>query len=112
MMGGAPSKSEANLFTLANLITWVVVGLIGGSLAGLAVTRQRAGFGLLSNLALGCAGAILGGALFELFNLLPELDKVSISARDILAAFIGSLLVLAARWAWRRRAEKKASDRS
>jgi uncharacterized membrane protein YeaQ/YmgE (transglycosylase-associated protein family) len=94
------------MFTLANLITWVAVGLIGGTLAGRVVTWNRAGYGLWSNLALGCAGAIVGGALFELLNLLPSLDKVAISARDILAAVLGSLLVLAIRWAWGRWTEE------
>lgn len=93
------------MFTLANLITWIVVGLIGGTLAGRVATRSMAGFGLWSNLALGCAGAIVGGALFELFNLLPDLDKVAISARDVVAAVLGSILVLAARRVWLRRAE-------
>jgi uncharacterized membrane protein YeaQ/YmgE (transglycosylase-associated protein family) len=94
------------MFTLANLVTWIVVGLIGGTLAGRLVTWQRAGFGLFSNLALGCVGAIVGGAFFELLNLLPSLDKVSISARDLLAAFLGSIIVLGLRWAWMRWTEE------
>jgi uncharacterized membrane protein YeaQ/YmgE (transglycosylase-associated protein family) len=94
------------MFTLANLVTWIAVGLIGGTLAGRVVTWQKAGFGLFSNLALGCIGAIVGGALFELLNLLPSLDKVSISARDLLAAFLGSILVLTLRWAWMRWTEE------
>lgn len=94
------------MFTLSNLVTWIVVGLIGGTLAARLATWERAGFGLWSNLALGCAGAVVGGALFELFNLLPDLDKVSISARDLLAAVIGSFVVLGLRWAWRRWAEE------
>jgi uncharacterized membrane protein YeaQ/YmgE (transglycosylase-associated protein family) len=94
------------LFTLSNLVTWIVVGLIGGTLAGRLATWERAGFGLWSNLALGCTGAVVGGALFELFNLLPDLDKVSISARDLLAAVIGSFIVLGLRWAWMRWTEE------
>ena len=90
------------MFTLANLITWIVVGLIGGTLAAAVTTRSKAGYGLLSNLALGCAGAIVGGALFEFFRILPDLDKISVSVRDILAAFVGSVIVLAAVWAYRR----------
>jgi hypothetical protein len=39
-------------------------------------------------------------------NLLPSLDKIAISARDILAAVLGSLLVLAIRWAWSRWTEE------
>ena len=34
-------------------IVWIVVGLIGGSLAGLLVTRQKEGFGRARNFILG-----------------------------------------------------------
>lgn len=90
------------MFSLANLITWIVVGLIGGNLVGQVVTRSRGGFGFFTNLGLGCAGAIVGGVFFTLFNILPSLDKVSVSARDLLAAVLGSILVLVGRWLWLR----------
>jgi uncharacterized membrane protein YeaQ/YmgE (transglycosylase-associated protein family) len=84
------------------IFVWIVVGLLGGSLAGLIVTRERAGFGLGSNLLLGLAGAVVGGLLFRLFGLWTSLDRYSISLRDIVAALIGSLIVLAGLWVWRR----------
>jgi uncharacterized membrane protein YeaQ/YmgE (transglycosylase-associated protein family) len=90
------------MFTLANLITWIVVGLIGGTLAGRVTTRSKVGYGLFTNLALGCIGAIVGGGLFELLGIWPNLDKISISVRDLLAAFVGSVIVLAAVWAFQR----------
>ena len=91
------------MFTLANLVTWIVVGLIGGTLAGRLTTRSKAGFGVFANLALGCIGAIIGGGLFELLGVFPNLEKVSVSVRDILAAFVGSVIILAAVWAYQRR---------
>jgi uncharacterized membrane protein YeaQ/YmgE (transglycosylase-associated protein family) len=90
------------VFTFAQVATWLVIGLLGGSLAALVVRGERRGFGNLMNLVLGCAGAIVGGALFRLLRILPELDRISISLRDLLSAFLGSLLVLAAVWLWRR----------
>ena len=84
------------------LIVWVVVGLLGGSLAGLLITWDREGFGFLRNLGVGLAGALVGGLLFRLFGILPSLDKIAISLRDIVAAVIGSLIVLAALWLWRK----------
>jgi uncharacterized membrane protein YeaQ/YmgE (transglycosylase-associated protein family) len=83
-------------------IVWIIVGLIGGSLAGLAITRQRRGYGLLHNLGLGLVGALVGGFLFRVFGLWPGLDKVAISLRDVVAAIIGSLIVLGALWLWHR----------
>jgi uncharacterized membrane protein YeaQ/YmgE (transglycosylase-associated protein family) len=84
--------------SLAQVIVWVIVGLIGGSLAGLIVTWKRRGFGLLQNLGMGLVGAVVGGLLFRLLGLLPGLDAVTISLRDIVAACAGTLLVLAVLW--------------
>jgi uncharacterized membrane protein YeaQ/YmgE (transglycosylase-associated protein family) len=91
------------MFSFAHAVTWLSIGLIGGSLAGILVKRRRAGFGLLANIGLGCAGALVGGALFSAFKLFPGLDAVAISLRDVVAAFLGSLVVLAALWLWNRR---------
>jgi uncharacterized membrane protein YeaQ/YmgE (transglycosylase-associated protein family) len=68
------------------------------------VKGERKGFGLFPNLVIGLAGAFVGGLLFRLFGLLPSLDQISISLRDVLAAVIGSLIVLLGRWYWLRRA--------
>jgi uncharacterized membrane protein YeaQ/YmgE (transglycosylase-associated protein family) len=84
------------------MIVWIVVGLIGGSLAGLLITRQRRGFGRLGNLALGLAGALVGGLLFRLLGLFPGLDRIAISLRDVVASVVGSLIVLVAFWLWQR----------
>jgi uncharacterized membrane protein YeaQ/YmgE (transglycosylase-associated protein family) len=88
--------------TLAQVIVWIVVGLIGGSLAGFAMTWERRGFGVGRNVVVGLAGALVGGFLFRLFGLFPALDQVTISLRDIVAAFIGSLIIVAAYWVWQR----------
>jgi uncharacterized membrane protein YeaQ/YmgE (transglycosylase-associated protein family) len=53
-------------------------------------------------MGLGLAGAIVGGLPFRLLRLLPGLDQISISLRDVVAAFVGSLIVLAAIWLWQR----------
>jgi uncharacterized membrane protein YeaQ/YmgE (transglycosylase-associated protein family) len=84
--------------SVSQLVVWIVVGLIGGGLASRLITWDRQGFGNFRNLGLGLVGALLGGWLFRLFNLLPGLDKVSVSLRDIVAAVAGSLIILAAIW--------------
>jgi uncharacterized membrane protein YeaQ/YmgE (transglycosylase-associated protein family) len=88
--------------SLDEIVVWVIVGLIGGSLAGRLIAWDRQGFGLLRNLGLGLIGALIGGVVFRLFGLLSGLDRVSISLRDVVAAFVGSLVVLAALWLWQR----------
>jgi uncharacterized membrane protein YeaQ/YmgE (transglycosylase-associated protein family) len=79
----------------SQLIVWIIVGLLGGSLAGLITTWDRKGHGLVRNLA-------VGGLIFRAFGLLPSLDQVSISLRDVVAAVVGSLIVLFAVWFWQR----------
>ena len=84
------------------LIVWIIVGLIAGSLVGRVITWDREGLGVVRNIGLGLAGALIGGLLFRLFGWFPSLDKIAISLRDIVAAVIGSLIVLLAIWLWRR----------
>src|SRR3954451_21841620 len=88
--------------SLAQVIVWIIVGLIGGSLAGLLITWRRQGFGILPNLGMGLIGALVGGLLFRVFGLFPRLDEIAISLRDIVAACAGSLLVLVVLWIWKR----------
>jgi uncharacterized membrane protein YeaQ/YmgE (transglycosylase-associated protein family) len=90
------------MFSVDQVIVWIVVGLIGGALAGALMTWERGGYGLWRNLALGLAGAVIGGLLFRAFGIWPGLDKIAISLRDIVSAVVGSLLVLAALWVWRK----------
>jgi uncharacterized membrane protein YeaQ/YmgE (transglycosylase-associated protein family) len=88
--------------SLYEIVVWFIIGLAGGTLAGLIVKREKRGFGLKINLALGLAGAVIGGLIFRLLDLFPNLDKISISLRDILAAVTGSFLILGVFWLWRR----------
>jgi uncharacterized membrane protein YeaQ/YmgE (transglycosylase-associated protein family) len=95
-------QRETVMLSLDQVVVWIIIGLIGGSLAGLIVRRERKGFGILRNFALGLAGALVGGFLFRLFALLPVLDQVMVSLRDVVAAVVGSLIVLAVLWLWHR----------
>ena len=88
--------------SIVQLIVWIIIGLLGGSLTGLLVKRERRGFGIARNLGIGLIGAIIGGFLFRLLGLLPSLDKIVISLRNVIGAVVGSLLVLAALWLWQR----------
>jgi uncharacterized membrane protein YeaQ/YmgE (transglycosylase-associated protein family) len=98
----AVKHGEIAMPSIDQLIVWIVVGLIGGELAGRVITWDREGFGRFRNLALGLAGALIGGLLFRLFGIFPGLDKYAISLRDIVAAIVGSLIVLVALWIWKR----------
>src|SRR5215510_2641920 len=86
--------------SFGQVVVWILIGLIGGGLAGLLTTWEKGGYGWVRNLGLGLAGALIGGLLFRLFGLFPQLDKYTISLRDIVAAVAGSLLVLLGLWFW------------
>ena len=88
--------------SIDQFIVWIIVGLLGGSLAGFMTTWERKGLGLLRNLGVGLIGALVGGLLFRMLGLAPGLDRVALSLRDVVAAFVGSLIVLVALWIWRR----------
>ena len=87
---------------LPNVVVWIIVGILAGSVTGMIVKGDRRGFGVFRNLGLGMAGALLGGLLFRIFRLFPNLDKFSLSVRDVISALIGSALVLLLLWVWQR----------
>jgi len=80
--------------TIEELVVWIVIGMLAGTLAGLIVTRKKAGYGRFSNLGLGLVGALIGGFLFDLFGIAPGLDNISISLRDIVSALVGALIFI------------------
>ena len=84
--------------TWAQLIVWLIIGVLAGSLAGTVVTGKWGGLGRWCGLGVGRVGALIGGLIFGLFNILPGLDSISISLRDIVSAFAGALVFLLILW--------------
>ena len=87
------------------IITWLIVGAIAGSLTGLLVTRRRQGFGPLANFGVGLVGALIGGFLFKVLGIRLGIGAISISLEDLVAALIGSLIFLVGLWFVRRRSK-------
>lgn len=96
--------------TVIELVVWLVVGMLAGSLTGLVVKRRKEGFGKFTNLGVGLAGALIGGFIFDLLRIDLGLANISISVEDIASAFIGSLLFLAVFFYSRRRYLARKSD--
>jgi uncharacterized membrane protein YeaQ/YmgE (transglycosylase-associated protein family) len=88
--------------TLSKIIVWLIIGAVGGTLAGALVRWQKAGFGLWANLGIGLVGAVVGGIIFQVFGLLPGLENIAISLRDVVSAFVGSILFILGLWGWQR----------
>jgi uncharacterized membrane protein YeaQ/YmgE (transglycosylase-associated protein family) len=94
--------------TIGELVVWLVVGALAGSVTGMLVKRQREGFGRLRNLGVGLSGALIGGLLFKLFRIDLGLADVSISLEDLIAALVGSLLLLGVVRLIRRAKERRS----
>jgi uncharacterized membrane protein YeaQ/YmgE (transglycosylase-associated protein family) len=74
-----------------SILSWIVVGLIAGWLAGVVV--KGGGFGLIGNIIVGVIGALLGGWLASsLFNIGANVDGINIES--ILVAFLGAVVLL------------------
>ena len=102
--------------TPSELIGWLIIGALAGSVAGLVVTRKKEGFGRYTNLAIGLIGAFFGGGIFHvldrLLDIKLELGELTLRYDDLLAALIGSLIFLAAIWwvrRWRRKRKSAAT---
>jgi uncharacterized membrane protein YeaQ/YmgE (transglycosylase-associated protein family) len=73
------------------VLTWLIVGLIAGWLAG--VVMKGKGFGLLGNLVIGVIGALVGGWLAgAIFNVSNAISGFNLGT--ILIAFLGAVVVL------------------
>ena len=73
------------------LLSWIVVGLIAGWLAGKVM--KGSGFGLLGDIIVGVVGALVGGWLSE--SVLGLGVGVSgFNLTSILIAFLGAVVVL------------------
>ena len=94
--------------TIGNVIGWLVAGILAGSLTGVLVKRSREGFGRLANIGIGLIGALIGGSLFQIFNInIGSLAEISVSLQDLVAAFLGSLIFLLIVWLIRRQLQKQ-----
>ena len=94
--------------TIGNVIGWLVAGILAGSLTGVLVKRSREGFGHLANIGIGLIGALIGGSLFQIFNInIGNLAEISVSLQDLVSALIGSLIFLLVVWLIRRQLRKQ-----
>jgi uncharacterized membrane protein YeaQ/YmgE (transglycosylase-associated protein family) len=90
--------SETNFRRVAmGFITWIVVGLIAGWLAGQVM--KGGGYGVLVDIILGILGGILGGWIFGMLGIWPGGGIFG----SIIVAFVGAVILV-----WITRLIKKA----
>ncbi len=72
------------------ILSWIVLGLVAGWLAG---QFMRGGYGLIGDIVLGIVGAIVGGFLS---GLILGRDMVTgFDLESVLVAFLGAVLLIA-----------------
>lgn len=77
-----------------NFILWIVIGGILGWLASI-VMRTNASQGLLLNIVVGIAGALLGGWLLAPLFGTGTINQSDFSVGSLLVSFLGAVILLA-----------------
>lgn len=96
--------------TINEIVAWLIVGALAGSVAGMLVKRKKEGFGRYTNFGIGFVGAVIGGLIFKLFKLGESLSEFKITLRDLVAALVGSLLFLLLVWMAKKFLKKGSSE--
>ncbi len=89
------NQSVTVSFVPGQLLTWVIIGLIVGLMAGLLV-RGR-GLGFVSSVVVGMLGSLLGGFLFSVLGIQLHSSfsgGVTLAWADIFVAFVGAVIIL------------------
>lgn len=74
------------------ILSWIIVGLIAGWLAGLVM--RGGGYGVLGDIIIGIVGALVGGFLASaLFNIPNPLSGINLTS--IFIAFLGAVIMIA-----------------
>ena len=79
---------------IGQIIVWIIVGGFAGTFGGRIVTMKKEGLGRWMNLLVGMAGAVIGGEVFRIFKIDFGLGQLKVTFEDLIAAFLGSLLVI------------------
>ncbi len=78
--------------TKMGLLSWIIVGLIAGWLAGLVM--KGSGYGVLGDIILGIIGALIGGFIVSALTGTPNAVN-GINVVSIIVAFIGAVILVA-----------------
>ncbi|MBD2243338.1 GlsB/YeaQ/YmgE family stress response membrane protein [Nostoc sp. FACHB-888] len=77
-----------------NIIAWIILGLIAGAIAK-AIYPGRQGGGIVSTMALGIIGAVIGGVLVTLFETGRfQLTAATLSIPGVIVAIIGAMIAI------------------
>ena len=77
---------------LVSLLVWLVIGALGGYIAGIIIRDRRRGFGVIGNIIIGLIGALIGGFLFQALGI--SITSATIPIDAVIAAVVGSLILI------------------
>ena len=66
------------------------------------VTLSKEGLGRVMNLGVGMVGALIGGLIFNVLGIDLGLGDLNVTFEDLIAAFLGSLLLIVVWWLARK----------
>ena len=92
-------------FNLSTIISWVIVGGLTGSIIG--GIFKKAQFGLFAKLGIGMVGAAIGGVIFGVLGIDLGLGDVKVTLENLIAAFIGALILMLVVWLVKKQKAKK-----
>lgn len=73
------------------ILSWIVVGLIAGWLAGLVV--KGGGYGCIGDIIVGVIGGLIGGWIaFHFFHMGDPMSGINL--QSILVAFVGAVILV------------------
>ena len=73
-----------------SILSWIVVGLIAGWLAGMVM---RGGYGLIGDIIIGIVGAFIAGYVaMPLFGVADPVTGINVGS--IVAAFLGAVVLI------------------
>jgi len=73
-----------------SILTWVILGLVAGWLAGQFM--KGGGYGLVGDIVLGIIGAVVGGFLS---SIVLGVDVTGFNLPSVVIAFLGAVVVIA-----------------
>ncbi len=73
---------------MANILGFLLIGLIVGWLAGVLV--QGRGYGIIADILIGILGAVVGGLVFDLIGIQPRS-----TLGELITSVIGAVIFLA-----------------
>ncbi len=94
------------MFTLPNVISWLIVGALTGSLLG--GIFKKAAWGKWAWLGIGLVGAVIGGVVFGLLKIDFGLGEIKVTLESLVSALLGALLFILILWIVQKSKAKKA----